>query len=174
MRLALFSARLLSNDKLWSQGLFPKRIKGTAEEAFNLGTIHGARAVGMEDKIGSLAEGKLADIVIINTETPTMICAAVHDPVVAVARFASVRDIDTVIVDGIIRKQGGYLLPVTADEGSAVAAGSEIKWEDVARQLVQSRKAVQEKVEKASSDAAMGLLKGMMQVDDNDLVDVEE
>lgn len=174
MRLALFSTRLLSNSALWSRGKFPKQIRGTAEEAFNLGTIHGARAVGMGDQIGSLAEGKLADIVVFSAATPTMVCAAEHDPVVAVVRHASERDVEMVIVGGVMRKQGGRLLAVRAEKGSVVEEGEQLKWEDVARELVRSRKEVQERAEGTSREAAEGLLKSMLQYNEEDFVDVED
>jgi cytosine/adenosine deaminase-related metal-dependent hydrolase len=65
MRLALQLARYAANTPLLNAGKFPANLKGTTEQVFNLGTIQGARAVHMEDQTGSLAEGKLADIVIL-------------------------------------------------------------------------------------------------------------
>ena len=42
----------------------------TAHRAFELATIDGARAVGMEDRIGSLEVGKQADVVVLDTTRP--------------------------------------------------------------------------------------------------------
>ena len=42
-----------------------------ADEAFALATIAGAEAIGMDDRIGSLESGKLADVVIHDTHTLT-------------------------------------------------------------------------------------------------------
>jgi cytosine/adenosine deaminase-related metal-dependent hydrolase len=64
MRLALQNARGIRNQAILDTGKTPRSIKFTVEQAFNLGTIKGARAVGMESEIGSLEEGKLADIVV--------------------------------------------------------------------------------------------------------------
>jgi 5-methylthioadenosine/S-adenosylhomocysteine deaminase len=41
-----------------------------AQKVFDLATIDGARAVGMEDKIGSIEVGKRADIVVLDFATP--------------------------------------------------------------------------------------------------------
>lgn len=49
--------------KLYKEGVLP------LPEAVNLATINPARIVGMHDKIGSIEEGKNADILIVNTES---------------------------------------------------------------------------------------------------------
>lgn len=53
-----------------------------AEEAIEMATITGAKALGMEDRIGSIEEGKKADIVLLNKEKSSMI--PVHDSVSSV------------------------------------------------------------------------------------------
>ena len=67
----------------------------------------------MEEDLGSLAVGKIADLVVFDGDSPSMICASEQDPVAAIVLHSSVRDIDMVIVDGQIRKQNSKLLPVT-------------------------------------------------------------
>ena len=42
------------------------------EQVIELSTIGGARALHMEDKIGSLEVGKKADIIIVETQSPNM------------------------------------------------------------------------------------------------------
>jgi cytosine/adenosine deaminase-related metal-dependent hydrolase len=96
-------------------GKLPQKVNARVEEAFNLGTIQGARAVGMGAEIGSLTVGKLADIVIFDARSPGMLCAAEEDPVAAVVQHASIRDIEAVIVDGKIRKLDGKLVSVKVD-----------------------------------------------------------
>src|SRR5208282_797024 len=64
MRLALQSARGIRNHCILDTGKTPRTIEYRVEQAFNPGTIKGARAVGMSGEIGSLTEENLADIVI--------------------------------------------------------------------------------------------------------------
>ena len=87
----------------------PLTVGYSAEEAFNLATIRGAHAMKMAEQIGSIAEGKLADLVIFDANTPSMICASVHDPVAAIILHSSPADVDMVIIDGVIQKMGKLL-----------------------------------------------------------------
>ncbi|KAJ7142114.1 hypothetical protein C8R43DRAFT_928087 [Mycena crocata] len=143
MRLALQSARGARNEAFIQAGKIPRAVGNTVEEVYNLGTIMGARAVGMGSQIGSIAVGKLADLVVFDAESPSMVCAAEHDPVAAIVLHASVRDVDTVIVDGKIRKAGGKLVAVeVGDEGKST------EWKEVARELLKSRERIEEENKK--------------------------
>lgn len=109
----------------------------------------------MGDRIGSIAEGKHADLVIFDASSPSMVCAAIHDPVAAIILHSSPSDIDTVIVDGIIRKQHGKLLNVTLDEdGKQLAGKATLSWKDVAQNLVRSREHIQAEIEKIDMEDA--------------------
>jgi cytosine/adenosine deaminase-related metal-dependent hydrolase len=143
MRLALQSARGTRNQNVLDGGKTPSTIRNEVEHAYNLGTIKGARAVGMASEIGSLAEGKLADIVIFDALSPGMVCATEQDPIAAVVLHSSIRDIDTVIVDGIIRKEGGRLLPSPVDGKTEEV----LEWKYVASKLINSREKIEEKVQ---------------------------
>jgi 5-methylthioadenosine/S-adenosylhomocysteine deaminase len=70
----------------------------SAREAFEMGTIGGARALRMEGEIGSLEPGKRADLVVFDGESPTL--ANVHDPFQAVVFVAGSREVKDVWVDG--------------------------------------------------------------------------
>lgn len=70
----------------------------SAREAWELGTIGGARALRMDDRIGSLEVGKRADIVLFDGTGPTL--ANVHDPYQAVVFVAGSREVAEVWVDG--------------------------------------------------------------------------
>ena len=127
----------------------PATVGYSVEEAFNLATIRGAHAMKMADKIGSIAEGKLADLAIFDANTPSMICAGVHDPIAAIVLHSSPADVDTVIVDGIVRKQDGKLLDLQLDEGGKQAAGQDsLSWKVVAQNLIKTRERIQEESEK--------------------------
>ncbi|MCD6195936.1 MAG: amidohydrolase family protein, partial [Staphylothermus sp.] len=72
----------------------------TAWDALEMATINGAKALGLENEIGSLEPGKKADITIIKLDAPHT--APVHDPLGAIVYCANAQDVDTVIVDGRI------------------------------------------------------------------------
>ncbi|KAJ7907286.1 hypothetical protein B0H13DRAFT_2662420 [Mycena leptocephala] len=167
MRLALQSARGAHNEQFTAQGKIPRAVNATVEQAFNLGTIMGARAVGMSAEIGSIAVGKLADIVIFDAGSPGMVCAAEHDPVAAIVLHASVRDIETVIVDGRIRKYGGKLVPVEVSDNGTEGV---MEWPQVAVKLVHSRQRLQEKIEAADMDGAKKALMELFHIDEQNIV----
>ncbi len=79
-----------------------------AREALAWATIEGARMLGMERTIGSLAPGKQADLVMIGTAAINM--QPVHDPVAAVVLQAGLANIDSVMVAGRWKKRDGRLL----------------------------------------------------------------
>ncbi|KAL1845429.1 hypothetical protein Plec18170_009785, partial [Paecilomyces lecythidis] len=153
LRLGMQHARAIEDDKRVRSGSYPA-VNIKVQQAFNLGTIQGAKAVGMEDKIGSLAEGKLADIVIFDTRSPAMVCAAEEDPLAALVLHASVRDIDMVIVDGKIRKENKTLAPIEVREAPKFGSDKQIKWEDVVDEVLASRITIKKRSGSQSADAA--------------------
>ncbi|HEY0249636.1 MAG TPA: amidohydrolase [Gryllotalpicola sp.] len=72
----------------------------SAREAFELATIGGARALRLDDRIGSLEPGKKADLVVFDGESPTL--AVVHDPYQALVFVAGSREVKDVWVDGAL------------------------------------------------------------------------
>lgn len=109
MRMALQSSRGIHNDKFIRKGLKSARVYKTVQEVYALGTIAGARAIGMQDEIGSIAVGKLADIIVFDALTPNMICGAQQDPITAIVMHSTPADIVLTMVDGVIRKRDGQL-----------------------------------------------------------------
>src|SRR5439155_19365748 len=73
-----------------------------------LATINGAYVAGLESRTGSLTPGKKADVVLLDGRSLNMV--PVMDPVAAVTLCADVSNVDTVIVDGVVRKRNGKLL----------------------------------------------------------------
>ena len=69
-----------------------------AELALELATLHGARALGLEDDIGSLEVGKKADLVLFDTRRPEW--RTLFNPVNSLVYNADGRSVHTVIVDG--------------------------------------------------------------------------
>jgi 5-methylthioadenosine/S-adenosylhomocysteine deaminase len=79
-----------------------------------MATIEGAKAIGMDDQIGSLEVGKKADIVALRTDTPRMTPLLVshnggnlHHNIVHAVQGG---DVDFTMVDGKILVEGGRLL----------------------------------------------------------------
>jgi cytosine/adenosine deaminase-related metal-dependent hydrolase len=82
----------------------------SAREVLEYATIEGARANGLDAKVGSLTPGKQADIVMLRTDR--MNVTPLNDPAVAVVTSMDTGNVDTVIIGGRVMKQGGKLLHV--------------------------------------------------------------
>jgi cytosine/adenosine deaminase-related metal-dependent hydrolase len=84
----------------------------TARQMLAFATIEGARGLGLDRVTGSLTPGKRADLLLVRADSA--LTAPVSDPAGLVLLQASAGDIETVIVDGRIRKQGGRLVDADA------------------------------------------------------------
>jgi len=107
MRLLLQAQRGYDNAKLTAP---PRAIAPRAIDVLALATIGGARVLGLDDELGSLAPGKRADVVLTRTDAVHM--TPVADPVGALVLNANVADVDTVLVAGRAVKRDGKLLGV--------------------------------------------------------------
>jgi 5-methylthioadenosine/S-adenosylhomocysteine deaminase len=104
--------------------LFQKAVHTDAsllrsEQVLEMATICGARALGMEDQIGSLEPGKKADIILVNLWTPalTPVFLGKNFNVLAHLVFAAHGDnVDTVIIDGKMVMEGRKMLTVDEEE----------------------------------------------------------
>jgi hypothetical protein len=156
-------SRGLDNEKFIAYDKIPKRVNKTIEEAFNLGTIAGARAIGRETELGSLKVGKKADILVWDATSPGMVCAAEEDAVAAVVLHSSPADLEMVIIDGVIRKEGGKLKSVDFSEGNEIWDGEKGVWEwkEISKELVRRRVEMMKKLEKIDFQAATkGVIQG--------------
>ncbi len=97
-------------------------VKMTARRVLELGTIDGARSLGIEDRVGSLKPGKRADIIMISTQHPNM--GVFTDPSHLVVEATQASNVDTVVVDGRILKRGGKLTAMPVDQVLADASAS--------------------------------------------------
>jgi 5-methylthioadenosine/S-adenosylhomocysteine deaminase len=82
-------------------------------------TIEAAEALGMEDEIGSVEVGKLADLIIIDMHQPHLYPNDM--PVYRVAYFANGNDVETVIVGGEVLMLEREVRTVDVDEVLALA-----------------------------------------------------
>jgi len=85
-------------------------------------TVNAARAVGRGDELGRIAPGLLADLVLLSTGPYSM---SLGDPAAHVAFQSTPADVDTVIVDGQLRKRGGRL--VDLDRADAAEATRRVR-----------------------------------------------
>ena len=110
-RVALGIQRSLDNVAYRAEhGSIPPTSTVTTREALSWITVEGARMLGMQDRIGTLAPGKQADLVVIRADELNM--QPVHDPVSSVVFQASLANIDSVMVAGRWAKREGRLLGV--------------------------------------------------------------
>lgn len=79
-----------------------------------MATMGSARALHMDDKIGSLETGKLADIIVVDTKAPNMV--PVYSPYAALVYSANGANVRHTIVDGVILMEDRQLLTVNENE----------------------------------------------------------
>jgi 5-methylthioadenosine/S-adenosylhomocysteine deaminase len=84
----------------------PEHLK--TRVALEWATIGNARAIGMEDRIGSLTPGKQADIIL--TRGDDINTCPVHDPVQTLVFMATPFNVDTVLIAGEVKKRHGKLV----------------------------------------------------------------
>ncbi|SEW30566.1 amidohydrolase family protein [Natrinema salifodinae] len=106
-RLALQTQRALDNQPTVERNEQIETVSLPARRALELATIDGARALGLDDEIGSLTPGKRADVTLVRTDD--IATSPVHDPVETVVFQTGVANVDTVLVDGEIVKRDGVL-----------------------------------------------------------------
>jgi len=110
-RVALGMQRSLDNVAYReAHGTIPPTSTITTREALSWVTVEGARMLGQLDRIGTLAAGKQADLVLIRADDLNM--QPVHDPVSTVVMQTTLANIDSVMVAGRWKKRHGKLLDV--------------------------------------------------------------
>lgn len=104
----------------------------TAEQVLELATIGGARAIGMEDEIGSLEVGKKADLVVIDLTAPHLVP---RQSVASVLVYqAHGTEVETVVVDGRIVLEDRRVPWLDAADERDLAARAQEASERVARE----------------------------------------
>ena len=107
MRFLLQTQRALTNDNFHRGRPCLTGWPSRRGQALEFATIKSAQCFGLDDRIGSLAPGKEADIVLLRKTDINMRAAA--DPISAIVLHAGVANVDTVIVGGNVVKQNGKL-----------------------------------------------------------------
>ena len=108
-------------------GKAENEFKLTARRVLELGTIEGARSMGIADKVGSLKAGKRADLIMVSTRDVNL--GIFTDPAHMLVTAAQPGNVDTVVIDGRILKRGGKLtaLNVAQIVGEATAANAALR-----------------------------------------------
>jgi 5-methylthioadenosine/S-adenosylhomocysteine deaminase len=97
-RINLARQRGLAHDQEFQRtGLSAPTAALTSKQALSWATVHGARALGLADKVGHLAPGMQADLVVIDARALNLWPA--HDPIAA-ALQASIANIESVMIAG--------------------------------------------------------------------------
>ncbi len=93
--------------------LIQKPIHGptsmNARTVFRMATIGGAKAVGMENEIGSIEIGKKADLAILNLNNFHTYPSSEVDPISRIVYSATRADVETTIINGEIVMEKGIL-----------------------------------------------------------------
>jgi len=82
----------------------------TVREALEFATVEGARANGLEKKIGSLTPGKEADIILLRTDRLNVM--PMNNAVGAVVTSMGPQNVDTVLIAGKVMKRNGQLVGI--------------------------------------------------------------
>ena len=97
----------------------------TAQTMLELATIGGARALRMEDEIGSLEPGKRADVIVVDLsgsrQTPLV------DPVTAVVTGAAAADVLFTMVEGVVRYERGGTWNINVEPAEVAHRGIQIR-----------------------------------------------
>lgn len=94
-------------------------------KAIELVTIDAARALGLENEIGSLEVGKKADIVLVDMRKPHLYPPGM--PVLRIAHFANAADVDTVLVNGKVLMRGRKVAHLDTQDILETAAAEQRK-----------------------------------------------
>jgi 5-methylthioadenosine/S-adenosylhomocysteine deaminase len=139
MRSAFGCERARVNAVTWEANVDAPDNMLTARQMLEMATRNGAHVAGVEDRTGSLTPGKKADVVVIDATALNV--APVIDPVAAVTLCADVSNVDTVVIDGKVRKRDGKLLADVDKARGQVQASSEYLVEEAARRAAAKQQA---------------------------------
>ncbi|KQP04234.1 hypothetical protein ASF45_12730 [Pseudorhodoferax sp. Leaf265] len=89
----------------------PKWIFGYGD-ALRVATAGGANVLGLSEEVGALAAGKKADVILVRLDDINMQPSAGSNIEYQLVQCGSSHNVDTVIVDGIVRKRHGRLVDV--------------------------------------------------------------
>jgi cytosine/adenosine deaminase-related metal-dependent hydrolase len=107
MRVGLFLQRALAHNRRFSGDQNPPKPL-MIRDVLYCATMGGARCAGLDDKIGSLAPGKEADLLMIRADDINLYPS--NNAIGTVVQAAERSNIDTVIIGGRVRKYRGSVV----------------------------------------------------------------
>ncbi|GAA5346097.1 5-methylthioadenosine/S-adenosylhomocysteine deaminase [Planifilum fimeticola] len=85
-----------------------------ARQVLRMATVEGAKLLGIDDRVGTLEEGKQADLILIDLQKPHL--QPLHAPYALIAYSAAGADVDTVIIDGRVVMRRRELMTIDEEE----------------------------------------------------------
>jgi 5-methylthioadenosine/S-adenosylhomocysteine deaminase len=113
MKFALQAERSRINEKTLSSGNMPENLHISANDILEFATIDGAKALKLDQKVGTLTPGKEADLIMIRATDLNMF--PVNDPIGTIVQCAHTGNVDSVFVAGKAVKRDGKMLNVDLD-----------------------------------------------------------
>lgn len=115
-------------EEMLTAALLSKHVTGDpttapATAVLEMATLGGARALGMEDRIGSLEKGKRADLVVVGLDQPRL--QPVYDPVSHLVYAAKGADVRQVVVEGRVLLDGGRV--TSLDEAAVLKEAARLR-----------------------------------------------
>jgi 5-methylthioadenosine/S-adenosylhomocysteine deaminase len=131
MKATIALQRALDNDAEEHAGE-QDRVRLTCMDVIEFATIEGARALGIDDRTGSLTVGKDADVIVIDASGSAM--TPLNNPAGALVYSGHPGLVDAVLVRGeFVKRDGAYLRPDLTDIRDRAIATRDYLF-DVARQ----------------------------------------
>src|ERR1700730_9385515 len=117
-----FFAQMRTVFSLQKKDVWDRRLAGdknppkflTVREVLEFATIEGARANGLDRKIGTLTPGKDADIILLRTDRLNVM--PMNNAVGAMVTSMNSGNVDTVLIAGKVMKRNGQLVGVDLDQ----------------------------------------------------------
>jgi 5-methylthioadenosine/S-adenosylhomocysteine deaminase len=115
-RTGLFAQRIVGMQRRTRDGVVDDlgQLGMTTREALETITINAAQSCWLEDRVGSLTPGKLADVILLRGTDLNL--APLSNVVGTVVGCAHGGNVDTVLVGGRVVKSGGALVGIDRDE----------------------------------------------------------
>jgi cytosine/adenosine deaminase-related metal-dependent hydrolase len=112
----------LQKNEVWAKRLAGQKDAGkflTVREVLEFATVEGARANGLDKKIGTLTPGKEADIIMLRTDLLNVM--PMNNAVGAVVTSMTAQNVDTVLIAGKVMKRDGKLVGVDMNRVARLA-----------------------------------------------------